>query len=168
MSFYSVRPRYSAGSPASVSREICEHVAEQEKEGYEHALSGIYGERQKRRAMALGLRGICVYKRDRSSGPNRGKWEVADLVTGEEYTLPILSGRRRRGQYAFRPFERQGGWVVGLVEKDRESWTLYPELGFYDTEMAAWSVAKSYNDSMGLDDREVRLATCRAKPEAML
>ena len=49
-SHYSVYPRYSAGSPAAVPRATAERVVEQEKEGYEHALSGVYGLQHKEAA----------------------------------------------------------------------------------------------------------------------
>lgn len=76
--FYHVAPRYSAGSPALVHETIALRVAEEEKRGHEHALSGAWGDAQKLRAERLGLRGIAEYREETRKG-----WLILDLCTEE-------------------------------------------------------------------------------------
>jgi len=59
-------------------------VAREEKEAFEHAVEGVYGEEMRQRANALGLRGIVEERLERGSGKKSG-WEVVDLVTGERF-----------------------------------------------------------------------------------
>lgn len=80
--FYDVRPRYTPGSPGLVDEATAQRVAKEERESYEHALSGIMGEIDKARAEKLGLRGIVQWKQEKGAGKKQG-WEVVDLVTGE-------------------------------------------------------------------------------------
>lgn len=76
---YHVAPRYTAGSPASVSEEIALQVAGEEIGAYGRAISGRYGEEMQKQAQALGLRGIVeevhVYANYN---------EYLDLLTGEK------------------------------------------------------------------------------------
>jgi hypothetical protein len=76
---YNVAPRYTPGSPASVSEDIALTVASQEKEHYEVALSGIYGEDFKKIALERGLDGIVERRVERNGG-----WDVEDMVTGRK------------------------------------------------------------------------------------
>ena len=83
--FYcTVRPRYSGGSPAMVKDDVALRVAEQEREEYERALTGVYGDHQKRRAKVLGLRDIAYALGQQGSG-RKFRWLVFDLVTGEYF-----------------------------------------------------------------------------------
>lgn len=75
---YSVRPRYTPGSPGSVSEEMALRVASQEKESYEVALEGIYGEDDLHKAKTFGLKGIVEEMIE-----YKGGWKVTDLITGE-------------------------------------------------------------------------------------
>lgn len=77
-----VRPRYSAGSPATVPDHVALQVARDERHDYEVALTGAYGDVEKRRAEVLGLRGIAYALAESGSGRNF-RWLVYDLVTGE-------------------------------------------------------------------------------------
>jgi len=95
-----VRPRYSCGSGAMVHDAVALKVAREEREDYAHALSGIYGEEQKKRAELLGLRGIAVAMAEQGSGRNF-RWLVFDLVTGECYRRHDDAGIERLG---FRPY----------------------------------------------------------------
>jgi hypothetical protein len=61
---------------------IALRVAEQEREDYEQALSGLYGEQQKKRAELLGLRGIATAMAEQGSGKSF-RWLIYDLVTDE-------------------------------------------------------------------------------------
>jgi hypothetical protein len=80
-----VRPRYSAGSPAMVSDAIAFQVAKDEKLDYEHALEGIYGEAQQKRAKILGLRGTAYLMAAKSGSGKNFRWLIYDLVTGEYF-----------------------------------------------------------------------------------
>lgn len=84
--YYHVAPRYTAGSPAQVSREIAERVVLQEQDGYQRALEGVYGAEDQRKAETLGLAGI-VY----TTTEIRSKWIKHDLITDE-----LTSQRIRR------------------------------------------------------------------------
>lgn len=84
---YQVYPRYTPGSPGMVSEEIALTVASQEKESYEQALTGVYGERIKQQAEKEGLQYIVEETRERASG-----FDVVDLITGQH--------RRRERQQA--------------------------------------------------------------------
>jgi len=59
VNYYNVRPRYTPGSPAMVNGRTASKVAKDEKEFYEYALSGTWGEKEKTRAEIEGLRGIA-------------------------------------------------------------------------------------------------------------
>lgn len=77
---FSVRPRYTAGSPGQVGEELALTIASQEKEDYERCLEGIYGEKQLHRAKELGLRGIVEEMVE-----HKGGFKVTDLITGEKF-----------------------------------------------------------------------------------
>lgn len=81
MVLYEVTPRYTAGSPAVVSRAIAEEVARTEREFYHHAKEGYWGCEWRRKAERLGLAGIV------KSYLQRGHiYIVNDLLTGTRYT----------------------------------------------------------------------------------
>ena len=63
-----VRPRYTPGSPAMVPDETAARVAAEEKDAHEQALSGAWGESEKRRAEILGVRGVAYLMAERDSG----------------------------------------------------------------------------------------------------
>jgi hypothetical protein len=75
---WSVYPRYSCGSPAQVDEATARKVAVQERQGYEAAADGTYGEEQRAVALALGLRGIVLAWTER-----RGLFDYQDAMTGE-------------------------------------------------------------------------------------
>lgn len=82
---HSVYPRYSCGSPALVDERTALGVAEDERHGYQAALSGVYGPEQQKRAKALGLSGIVERHRARAHHT-----DFEDELTGEK-------GMRKRG-----------------------------------------------------------------------
>jgi hypothetical protein len=55
---YSVYPRWSSGSPASVSKEMAHKVFQDEMWNYARALEGTYGERLQEQAKQMGLNNI--------------------------------------------------------------------------------------------------------------
>lgn len=75
--YHNVAPRYSAGSPAQVDQRTAERVAVQEREGYQRALEGFYGEEAQREAEALGLAGIVWTSHEVGSKLNK-----RDVLTG--------------------------------------------------------------------------------------
>lgn len=84
---FSVRPRYTPGSPAMVHPEVAVRVAAEERRAHEHALSGAWGEVQQQRAEALGLGGVAYVMAEQGSGRNF-RWRTFDLVTHEESLRP--------------------------------------------------------------------------------
>jgi hypothetical protein len=56
--YYDVAPRYTAGSPAMVDQRTAERVMNQERDGYNRALEGLYGADEQHVAQTLGLAGI--------------------------------------------------------------------------------------------------------------
>jgi hypothetical protein len=74
--FFDVRPRYTSGSPAAVPEHIAREVAKQEKDAYEAALTGMYGEEYRRLAQAKGMDGVAIYMKETRTG-----WLVFDLIT---------------------------------------------------------------------------------------
>ena len=90
---YNVAPRYTAGSPAQVPKEVAERVCSQEREHHAIALTGAYGERMEWQARTLGLRSIVECRLERPQG-----WLVLDMLTEERffrfssYGLPAPSG----------------------------------------------------------------------------
>lgn len=80
---FNVRPRYTAGSPALVHGDIARRVAAEEKDAIEHALSGAWGEEEKKRAETLGLSGSAYVMFENGSG-RKFRWHVWDLITDEE------------------------------------------------------------------------------------
>jgi len=95
--YYNVNPRYTPGSPAMVSKSIAEHVAQQEREGYERALTGVMGEEDKAKAETAGLRGVVegVLAEKKWRVLTEGKWQaqagfvILDLCTKEVYWRPL-------------------------------------------------------------------------------
>lgn len=86
--YCNVRPRYTPGSPAMVDMRTASKVAHEEKQFYEYALSGVWGEKEKARAEAEGLKGIAEqvlyeHRQNRQNG-----FMVRDLITGEEHWRP--------------------------------------------------------------------------------
>lgn len=94
LSFYSVYPRYSVGSPGMVNESTALDVAAHEKSGYEHALDGRSGPEQKARAQRLGLDGI-VEELTEKVVRRRAVFQVRDVLTGEVYEK---SSEERRKQ----------------------------------------------------------------------
>lgn len=95
---HNVRPRYTCGSPAAVTQFVAETVAQEEKRGYERALTGIFGEEELVKAKSLGLRGIVekvLGEKKAHGSPGEKKVPglmVYDLLTGETYWRPLRSG----------------------------------------------------------------------------
>lgn len=92
VNYCNVRPRYTPGSPAMVDHHTAAKVAKDEKEFYQYALSGIWGENEKARAEREGLKGIAEqvlyeHRQNRVNG-----FIVRDLITGEEYWRPQRRG----------------------------------------------------------------------------
>lgn len=81
---YSVRPRYTAGSPAQVNEEQARAVARQEMEFYHNAKDGYWGREWKRKAEQSGIGGIVEVR----TRVNEFTTIVEDLMTG---TRRILS-----------------------------------------------------------------------------
>lgn len=77
--YFSVRPRYTPGSPGSVDEQMAQRVASQEKETYEVCLEGVYGESDLHKAKEMGLKGIVE-----SMTEHKGGWNVVDMITGEK------------------------------------------------------------------------------------
>lgn len=84
---FHVAPRYSGGSPALVNEKTALRVAAQEKESYEHALDGTYGEAQMWRARVLGLAGIAYAAFEKGAG-RKFRWHRWDLITST-YTIHL-------------------------------------------------------------------------------
>lgn len=84
--YYEVRPRYTSGSPDLVPESVAEQVAQEEKEAYERALKGLYGETDRLRAGRLGLSHIVFERQEKGR-----EWLVNDLITGENRSEPLPS-----------------------------------------------------------------------------
>jgi hypothetical protein len=81
---YSVKPRYTAGSPAQVPVEVAGSVAAEELLAYEQAKQGLQGEEAHDKAMRLGLGFIVVRYHD-----DLGVRHCYDYLTRAEWTLRI-------------------------------------------------------------------------------
>lgn len=85
---FSVYPRYTAGSPAGVNRELAERVLREEADAIKWCLIGYQGEAAKLEAETKGLAGIAIER-----------WEVRntlferDLATREVKQYRIKHGR---------------------------------------------------------------------------
>lgn len=84
MPHYQVNPRYTPGSPAQVDIPTAERVAKQEREHYEIALSGVFGQDEEHKARTLGLKGIVENIHEERHGRQNG-WRVYDLLIDENY-----------------------------------------------------------------------------------
>lgn len=80
---YSVLPTFTPGSSAQVDKLIAERVVLQERESYDHALSGIYGEDVKRAAERRGLAGIVFAWYEDGK-----KVRVHDMIMDEHSVFP--------------------------------------------------------------------------------
>lgn len=94
---YYLKPRYTPGSPGMVDYDTARREITDEREGYEHALSGLYGADQQKRAETLGLHGIIEARGEVKNG-----WQVHDLITDATYFIlgkqaDILRDVRLRG-----------------------------------------------------------------------
>jgi len=81
--YFEVRPRYTCGSPGQVSERICAEEALSEQEGYQRALSGVYGEESKAKAEREGLEGICFVRWSKGNKT----WRY-DLIMNVKYEEP--------------------------------------------------------------------------------
>lgn len=82
-----LEPRYTPGSPGAVSDEaLARQVARDERECYEHALEGVYGEADKKKAEEQGLALIVFLMWETSKG-----WRVEDYITGEKHFWPFTA-----------------------------------------------------------------------------
>lgn len=79
---YSVLPTFTPGSSAQVDKLIAERVVLQERESYDHALSGIYGDDVKRAAERRGLAGIVFNWYEDGK-----RVRVLDMITDERHTF---------------------------------------------------------------------------------
>lgn len=135
---YNVRPRYTPGSPAAVDEDTAFRVAREEREAYEHALTGIGGERERRRAEMLGLEGIVYTLHWQGSG-RKFRWVQTDLVTGKQ-TLRLHQDELEREGYL--NFDQLPPWARKLVmpfplrttDIERRFWKLEAEPVEYQPE----------------------------------
>lgn len=93
--FFDVRPRYTAGSGAMVDERTARKVAAEERDAYEAALLGVYGEAERTKAEREGLSGIAIYMKETRTG-----WLVFDLITERWSEWPFVAtceacGRKR-------------------------------------------------------------------------
>lgn len=107
--YYQVNPRYTCGSPAMVPEDIALKVAKEEREGYQDALTGIYGDEAKHRAESLGLDGIalryvCKYN----------KLHYYDLITNRKtMKMDVLASDLQKGDKILRGLDG----IIGVVLK---------------------------------------------------
>ena len=125
--FYNVAPRYTCGSPAMVTSKIALCVSQQEKESYQHDLSGRYGEEKRRRAELFGLRGIVEFKTHKGSGKKSG-WEVLDLITNEKRFVLDKANLRQEGWMKYKDLDQ---YVKDEIEKN-------PPIGKGDFKNYGW------------------------------
>jgi hypothetical protein len=97
---FHVRPRYTPGSPAMVHDNIALKVAKEEAWAHEQALTGIWGEDEKKRAETLGLDGIAYVMFEKGSG-RQFRWHVWDLITNVETRRLHQNELHRLGYYRF-------------------------------------------------------------------
>ena len=113
--FFDVRPRYTPGSPGLVDEATAQRVAKEERESYEHALTGIVGDAEKARAEKLGLRGIVQWKQEKGSGKKQG-WDVVDLVTGENLWQLCAEALYKLGWRSYHDLDAYGRSLVDQVQ----------------------------------------------------
>lgn len=160
---FNVRPRYTPGSPALVHLDIAYKVAAEEKEFYQHALSGTRGERERLRAITLGLK-ACAERTEEKAG----FWLVSDLITGEIYERPFTGRKRLAKPFGFTALHTPTGlFAVGRCEAQKRGCVLVPEEGVFDTFELAQKAAERLNERYGLEQTPtyllVRDAMSRAK-----
>lgn len=80
-SSYSIYPRYTAGSPAAVSEDVCRRVLAEEVDAIEFILQGYQGEEKKAEATSKGLEGIAIQQWE-----ERGTIHFKDLFTNKVTT----------------------------------------------------------------------------------
>ncbi len=83
---FNVKPRYTSGSPALVTRETAIRIEQQERLAYHYALKGRYGPAMQRMAKAQGLKLIIFTMK--KQGRN---WKVIDQLTGNTHVWPTLA-----------------------------------------------------------------------------
>jgi hypothetical protein len=81
---FNVAPRFTAGSPAPVDMTTALRVASQEKDAYEHAKEGIYGEGDQKKANDQGLHLIVFEMHETAKG-----WNVHDVLTDKQWFWPF-------------------------------------------------------------------------------
>lgn len=83
---FDVRPRFTPGSPASVSMNVALRVAADERQGYKNALAGRYGDDLRHEAEHKGMAGIVCLRRELPRGKG---WDTLDLCTLERTEEPF-------------------------------------------------------------------------------
>jgi hypothetical protein len=148
---YNVRPRYTPGSPAAVDEDTARRVGREERDAYEHALSGIMGERERERAELLGLEGIAYTLHEHGSG-RKFRWVQTDLITGR-VTLRMQPSELEREGYL--TFHQLPPWARELVlhgalrtsDLERRYWKLEAAPVEYQPEESAASPARQETGS---------------------
>lgn len=124
---FTVRPRYTPGSPALVDGATAMRVASEEKDAFRSILEGTSGEKELARAKLLGLDGIVQARAEAGTGRNF-RWVIQDLCTQNCYLRPSNGTLRETGFTLFeelKPSDR--AQIVGsgsLVDFEGTFWKL--------------------------------------------
>ena len=135
---YNVRPRYTPGSPAVVDEATAQRVAREERDAYEHALTGAWGEAERQRAELLGVSSI-VYSLHEDGSGRRFRWVQADLIT-DTITRRLDSEALHRSGYM--SFAELPTWARERVpqtnrayDMERRYWRLAADVEEYQPEL---------------------------------
>ena len=93
---YNVRPRYSPGSPAAVDEATARRSAREERDSYETALSGAWGDAERQRAELLGLDGIAYELWEEGRGGSLSAASMGAASRSNRAKAASISSRTRR------------------------------------------------------------------------
>jgi hypothetical protein len=127
--YINVEPRYTPGSPGAIHDEkLARRIAGQERDHYEHALTGLYGDEMRATAEARGLDLIVFLMIERPRG-----WAVEDFITGKKTWWPHKAKCRHCGKSkparrgVIEPHDRDAGARHGCHDPQSVAREITPE-----------------------------------------
>lgn len=110
-SHFSVYPRYTAGSPAEVSEELCRRVLREEATAMEYVLLGYVGPQLKRLAETKGLVGVAIER-----------WEARNLLFSRDLSTGEVTERNPKKWAAYRAEVANHLWKMRAAYEPQIDW----------------------------------------------
>jgi hypothetical protein len=112
-SHFSVYPRYTAGSPAGVSEELCRRVLREESAAMEYVLLGYVGAQMQRLAETKGLVGVAIER-----------WESRNIVFSRDLSMGEITERNPKQWAKYTAEVANHLWRMRPAYEQQIDWTL--------------------------------------------